>query len=426
MLHEIESPEPKPRRSFGGGLALGLLAGLLMGGGALLALRPRPQMTAKAAATAFQCPMHPQIIQDHTGACPICGMDLVVMEGATDLQSPGPDGMVSVQISPERQQLIGLRTVKVEEGDTGGEIRTSGRVVADERRVHRIALRVEGYVQRLDADFLGRPFRKGERLMELHSPEFAAAQGEYLAALQAHRKLGATEQGPRYQELVEAARRRLRFMGAAPGLLESLEQGGEIQRELVVRAPSDGILSAKSVSLGSKVAAMDQPLELTDLGVVWVLADLYESDLGRVKVGMSAEFEVPALGKRFLGRVSFLDPALDPKTRTLRARLELANPGLALRPEMLGEARLRVPGRRGLRVPVDAILDSGTRKIAFVDVGKGYFEPREVKTGNASGELVEVLEGLAQGESVVTGAAFLVDSESRLRAAVAQMSGGAK
>jgi Cu(I)/Ag(I) efflux system membrane fusion protein len=424
MLHETESPEPK--RSFGGGLALGLLAGLLLGAGLLLALRPTAQVPVKAEAKAFQCPMHPQIIQDHPGACPICGMDLVAMEASTGPQSPGPEGMVTVQITPERQQLIGLRTVKVEEGNTGGELRTSGRVVVDERRVHKLALRVEGYVQSLDADFLGRPFRKGERLMELHSPEFAAAQGEFLAALQAQRKLGATEQGPRYQELVETARRRLRFLGAASDLVESLERGGEIQRSLIVLAPSDGILTAKSVSLGSKVAAMDQPLELTDLGVVWVLADLYESDLGRVRVGMGAEFEVPALGKRFQGRVSFLEPTLDPKTRTLRARLELANPGLALRPEMLGEVRLQVPGKRGLRVPVDAILDSGTRKIAFVDVGQGYFEPREVKTGLVTGERVEVLEGLAKGEAVVTGAAFLVDSESRLRAAVAQMSGGPK
>jgi len=216
------------------------------------------------------------------------------------------------------------------------------------------------------------------------------------------------------------------FLGAGPSLLESLERGEEPQRSLRVLAPGNGILTAKTVNLGSKVAAMDQPLELTDLAAVWVLADLYEGDLGRVRVGMNATFEVPALGKHFPGRVSFLDPALDPKTRTLKARIELANPALLLRPEMLGEVRLQVPGKRGLRVPVDAILDSGTRKIAFVDVGKGYFEPREVKTGLASGDRVEVLEGLALGESVVSGAAFLVDSESRLRAAVAQMSGGPK
>lgn len=423
ILDSNDSMETQgPRRGFQGGLVLGLVAGLLASGVGGWLLRPRPTAAPVAGKQAYQCPMHPQILQDHPGSCPICGMDLVVMEGGVGPQSPGPEGLVSVQISPERQQLMGLRTVEVVEGEGGGSLRSPGRVAVDERRVHKVALRVDGYVEKLQADFLGRPVRKGEVLMELHSPEFVAAQRELLAASGALKAHGAGDQGQRYRDLVETARRRLAFLGAGEAFIAELERSGQVQHTLGVLSPADGVLTAKTINTGSKVAAMDQPLEITDLGGVWVLADLYEGDLERVKVGMAADFEVPALGnRRFAGRVAFLDPALDPKTRTLKARIELPNPGLQLRPEMLGEVLLKAPGRRSLRVPLDAVLDSGTLKVAFVEVGNGYFEPRELKVGLSSGETVEVLEGLTKGERVVTRANFLVDSESRLKAALNQM-----
>lgn len=418
-----EFENTKPRRGFRGGLALGLGAGLLLGGGVMWLTRPRSAPVPTAAGKqAYQCPMHPQILQNHPGACPICGMDLVVMEGAASLQSPGPDGLVSVQITPERQQLMGLRTVAVQEGEGGGSFRAPGRVGVDERRIHKVSLRVEGFVEKLQADFLGRPFRRGEVMLELHSPEFVAAQRELLAAGAALKAHGDTEQGQRYRDLVETSRRRLAFLGASAEAIAELERSGTVQHRMAISAPVDGVLTAKTISAGSKVAAMDQPLELTDLSSVWVLADLYESDLARVKVGTPVDFEVASLGnRRFPGRVAFLDPAMDPKTRTLRARIELPNPGLQLRPEMLGEVILKVEGRRSLRIPLDAVLDSGTLKVAFADVGNGYFEPRELKTGISSGEMVEVLEGLEKGEKVVTRANFLVDSESRLKAALSQM-----
>jgi Cu(I)/Ag(I) efflux system membrane fusion protein len=152
-----------------------------------------------------------------------------------------------------------------------------------------------------------------------------------------------------------------------------------------------------------------------------VLADLFEADLGRVKVGMGAELEIASLGKKLQGRVIFLDPVLDPKTRTLKARLEFPNPGGLLRPEMLGDVTFQIPERKALTVPLDAVLDSGTRKIVFVDVSQGHFEPREVTTGQQSADRVEIVEGLEKGEAVVTRAAFLVDSESRLQNALAEM-----
>ncbi len=419
MTEPIQTRTPSYR-----GIVIGLLAGIALGAGAMWLQRPKPAPApAGAAKQAFQCPMHPQIMQDHAGACPICGMDLVVLEGTSAPQSPGPEGMVSVQISPERQQLMGMKKVAVEEAAPGGELRLNGRVAVDEGRVHKLALRVEGYIEKLQADSLGRQVRKGDPLMELVSPDWSSAQREYLGALKTWKRFEATDQGPLYKALADTGRRRLAYLGADTAQLEALEQSG-LSQNLVVRAPLDGIITAKTVNQGSRVAAGDHPLEITDLGTVWIWADLYEAEAGRVRPGTPAQVRVPSLGDRvFPARVTYLEPALNPQTRVLRARLELANPGHMLRPEMLVEVVLTTEARKGLWIPQDALLNSGTARIVFVDVGGGYFEPRDVKPGQTSGGRVEILDGLKKGESVVAGAAFLVDSESRLQAALAQMAG---
>lgn len=423
----MSEPNPSPSKShLGRGLVLGLAAGLLLGAGAMALLRPKPAAPAASGDSkkAYQCPMHPQILQDHPGACPICGMDLVVMEGSSAPQSPGPDGMVTVQIPTERQQLMGLRLAAVEEAAHGAELRLNGRVAVDERRVHKLALRVEGFVEKLHADFLGRPIRKGEPLMELLSPDYLSAQREYTGARDTFKAFEKTDQAAVYRSLMDTGRQRLLYLGAVAHDIELLEQGGKAQN-LVLRAPVDGILTAKTVNAGSRVAANDHPLEITDLSTVWVWADLYESEAGQVRPGTPVEVLAPG-GKVLAGRVAFLDPTVNPQTRVLRARVELPNPGFLLRPEMLVEVRVRTSARKGLWIPQDALLNSGAQKIAFVDVGSGYFEPRDVKPGATGQGKVEILDGLKKGERVVTGAAFLVDSESRLQAALAQMSAKAK
>ena len=421
-FNDLPDTPHSPRR-WKGTLA-GLVIGLILGGAATgLVLRSR---TAKAPAEAgkpkaYQCPMHPQIIQDHEGDCPICGMDLVVMEGTQALQSPGPEGLVTVQIDPQRQQLMGLRTAKAEEGHLGGGLRAPGRVVIDETRLSRITVKLEGYVERLQADFTGHPVTKGQPLFELYSPEFLNAQREYLIALRTQRAFKGTEQEARWRELADSTRRRLEFLDVPAALIDTLERSGEVVRRLPVLAPMSGLVTQRNITQGSRISPADTALEIADLSRVWVLADLFEADLGRVKVGMGAELEIASLGKKLQGRVIFLDPVLDPKTRTLKARLEFPNPGGLLRPEMLGDVTFQIPERKALTVPLDAVLDSGTRKIVFVDVSQGHFEPREVTTGQQSADRVEILEGLEKGESVVTRAAFLVDSESRLQNALAEM-----
>ncbi len=419
MEFESVEREPKTRR----GLIPGLVLGLVLGGGAVALFRPAAKVPPPAAgkATAYQCPMHPQILQDHAGACPICGMDLVVMEGRQDLQSPGPEGLVTVQIDPQRQQLMGLRTVKPETMALAGEVRAPARVVADESRTTKVTVKLDGFVERLSADFVGRPVKKGDVLFELYSPELLTAQREYLVALRSLEAQRGTPQEARWMEISGTARRRLEFLDVPATLLAELEAKKDVIRCLPVKSPVDGIVSLKPINVGSRIAPGDVALELTDLSRIWVQADLFEADLGRIRVGMTGELQIPALGKTIQGRVTFLDPALDPKSRTLKARLEFPNPGGLLRPEMLGEVVFKVGEHKALTIPTDAVLDSGTRKIVFVDVTKGHFEPREIRTGASGRDRVEVLEGLAKDEAVVTRAAFLVDSESRLQAALAEL-----
>ncbi|WP_243317138.1 efflux RND transporter periplasmic adaptor subunit [Geothrix paludis] len=470
MIDEsIETTPARPSRLRTLGLvALGLVAGV---GGTLL-LRPTPKHDhgAESATTAstpkkqmFQCPMHPQIIQDHAGTCPICGMDLVPMDGEApkdkgkivyyrspmnpsmtsqvpmkdemgmdyvpvyegDLKGEGTgiESHATVKIDHERQQLIGLRTDKVTEGLVGGELRTVGRVAVDETRVRKVNVKVEGFVEKLFVDYVGKPVAKGQPLFSLYSPEFVSAQREYLLALKTQKALSSGSLQQSGGELLESAKRRLLLWDVPAEAVDRLEKTGEVQKSLTLRSPISGIVTAKNVVEGARITPADIPFEITDLSRVWVLTDIYEAELGRVKVGASADLSLESQpGHTFKGRVAFVDPVMDPKTRTAKARLEFANPKGDLKPEMFGEVLLKGPGRKGLLVPLDAVLDAGTTKVAFIALGDGKFEPREVTTGTTVGEKVEIRSGLKAGDEVVVRANFLVDSESRLKAALAHLS----
>lgn len=461
-----------PGRSAGlktvGLLALGLAAGV---GGTLL-LRPSAQPSHATSASApkkqmYQCPMHPQVMQDHEGDCPICGMKLVPIEGSgeakpagdrgklvfyrspmnpsitspkpmkdemgmdyvpvyeADLKGDGPSvqGHAAVTIDHERQQLIGLKTAKVEEGAVSGMLRTTARLAVDETRVRKVNVKVEGFVERLFVDFTGKPVAKGQPLFTVYSPEFVSAQREYLLAMKTQKALSAGSQSASGLELLEAAKRRLALWDVPKDVLAHLEQSGDVQRALTLRSPISGVVTVKNVVEGARISPADIPFEITDLSRVWALADVYEKELGNVQVGQAATLTLPTFpGKAFMGRVIFVDPILDPKTRTAKVRLEFANPSGDLRPELFGEAVLKGPGHKGILVPLDAVLDAGTQKVVFIALGEGRFEPREVTTGTTVGEQVEVLSGLKPGEEVIVRANFLVDSESRLKSALAHLS----
>lgn len=469
MIDEpIETPESRPSRIRTIGLvALGLVVGV---GGTLLirsGAKPEHQHETAGAITPkkqmYQCPMHPQIMMDHEADCPICAMKLVAMEDGSpqdkdkvvyyrspmnpsltsqeprkdemgmdyvpvyegDLRSEGgaTDTHATVTIDHERQQLIGLKTEKVVEGAVSGELRALGRVAVDETRVRRVNVKVDGFVEKLFVDFTGKPVAKGQPLFTLYSPEFVSAQREYLLALKTHKALSGGSFQSSGSDLLEAAKRRLQLWDVPQEAIDRLEQTGEVLRALTLRSPISGIVTVKNVVEGARITPADVPFEITDLSRVWVLADLYESEIPRVKVGQSAALTMSAFpGVGFPGRVAFVDPVLDPKTRTAKARIEFPNPKGDLKPEMFGEVVLKGQGRRGMVIPLDAVLDAGSSKVAFVSLGDGKFEPREVTTGRSLGEKVEILSGLKAGEEVIVRANFLVDSESRLKAALAHMS----
>ncbi len=469
MSSELNEQPQKPswKLRTAGLLALGLAAGA---GGTLL-LRPASHGKAADAGMApkkqlYQSPMHPQIIMDHPGNCPICGMKLVPIEGTpgtvppgekgpiafyvspmnpsitspkpmkdemgmdylpvyqTDLQSQGPavEDHSTISIDHERQQLIGLKTAKAAEGQVGGEVRTNARLAVDETRVRKINVKVEGFVEKLFVDFVGKPVAKGQPLFSLYSPEFVSAQSEFLLALKTQKALSGGSLAASGTGLLESAKRRLALWDVPPGALDKLEQTGEVQKTLTLRSPISGVVTVKNVVEGARITPADIPFEITDLGRIWAFADVYEAELGQVKVGLPATMTLSSFpGKNYTGRVAFIDPMLDPRTRTAKVRIEFPNPKGDLKPEMFGEVLLKGPAHKGILVPLDAVLDAGTQQVAFIALGDGKFEPRTVTTGIKVGEQVEVLSGLKPGDEVVTRANFLVDSESRFRAALAHI-----
>ena len=390
---------------------------------------------AKAPEQLWQCPMHPSIVQDHPGTCPICGMKLVaVPSGATpqaDLAgphaghgaaapAPPPEGLATVTIDPSRQQLIGLKTAPVEPGAVGGNWRTVGKVAIDETRVRHINIKFSGFVEQVYVDFIGKPVAKGQALFTIYSPDLVAAQEEYLIAVKTRTALsGGSSVSGDGDELVASARRKLQLWDIPAADIEHLEKTGQVQKSVALRSPIAGVVVKKDVVDGMQLSAGAMPYEIVDLSSVWVLADIYEGELAHVKVGMPAALTLKAYPLQpFTGRVAFIDPMLDPKTRTVKVRLTFANPTRELKPEMFGEVVLHSASREALRIPADAIINSGTKTVVFVALGDGKFQPRAVKVGDSDGQFAEVVDGLAASEQVVTRANFLVDSESRLRASL--------
>lgn len=383
----------------------------------------------EAAHETWVCPMHPEIVKDRKGSCPICGMDLVKKEAAAPGGGTAVAGYAPVTIDARKRQLLSLKTAKVERGSFGTGIRTVGRVAFDERRVHHVHTRYEAYVEHVAADFTGKLVRKGEVLAHVYSPELFATQQEVLLALRAVRALGpaaspAAREGA--QRLLEASRQRLRLWEMTERDVAALEARGEPLRSVPIYAPSSGYVTARTAFHGMKVMPSDTLFDIVDLSSVWVLADVYESELPRVAVGQSARMTLSYRpGREWRGKVTYVYPSLDEKTRTAKVRLEFPNPREELKPEMYADVVLKSAPREALRVPDDAVLDSGTRKVVFVAKGEGLLEPREVTVGEQGGGFFEVLSGLAEGEEIALGASFLVDSESRLAAALAGMRGEA-
>lgn len=344
-------------------------------------------------------------------------MEMIEKEGKMQEVAPG-----ALQISSERQQLIGVKFGTVEIKPLEKVIRTVGRIDYDERKVVTVSPKIGGWIEDLYVDFTGRFVRQGEALLTIYSPELVSTQEEYLIALQAKKELLKSpfpEVVRSGSSLAESARRRLKLWDISDDQIKALEERGQASKTLTLHSPSSGFVLEKMAYKGMNVMPGMALFKLADLSTVWLYADIYEYELPFIRVGQQAIVQLSYLsGETFSGKAIYIYPSLDPTTRTARVRYEFPNPHGKLKPEMYGNVEIKVQLGRKLTVPEGAIIDTGIRQMAIIDKGNGYFEPREVKVGAKVDNYYEVISGLKAGERVVTSANFLIDSESKFKEAV--------
>lgn len=339
--------------------------------------------------------------------------------GAAELTPSASSHPAELSLSPERIQRIGVETTRVERRSTSGAVHAYGRVVAPESGLVDISLKVAGFATRVRADALGVFVKRGETLFEAYSPALLAAQQEYVEALRSQTHARDTSAPDRADALVEAARARLRLWDTDPRELERLTRTRVARERVSITAPISGYVVEKNLVEGGAFEAGERLYRIAPLAKVWIEADVYESELAGIAIGERATVTLPALPDRILeARVTFVQPLLDAATRSLRVRLEVDNPDLALRPNMNANVELEAPGHEGLIVPQSALLQAGRKSFVFRALGDGRFRPQAVEVGRRFGEEVEVLAGLAEGDEIVRSGTFLIAAESRLRAAL--------
>lgn len=366
-------------------------------------------------------PMTPGYRSDKPGKSPFMDMDLVPVYADDD----GVEGSSTIRISQEKQQAIGVRVGKAEMRDLTKTIRTVGRVTFDETLQAQVHAKFEGYVERLDVDYTGKAVRRGQPLLSIYSPELLATQEEYLIAVRARRQLQKStnpEVARGGVDLYESARQRLLLWDISPREIAELERTGKPRKALTLYSPVDGVVLSKNAVQGGRVMPADTLFEIAGIRRVWVLADVYESEMPFVALGQTARMSLSYLpGRTWTGKVSFIAPVLDEKTRTVKVRVQFENADGSLKPEMYADVVLERPLGRVVTVPDGAVLSTGTRSLVFVAKGDGRFEPRAVIPGARVDGVSEIREGIRAGEEVVTQANFLIDSESRLKAALTGM-----
>jgi len=336
------------------------------------------------------------------------------------LLDEAPSGVVT--LDDGRRQEIGLRTGAVVRRPLAGGITTVGRVAYDESRLHDVSVKFAGWIGRLYVDQTGQRVRRGQTLFTLYSPELYGAEQEYLAALASQRAAQATDAPDRADYLVEAARQKLRLWDLGDGEIRRLAARGAPEKEVPIASPAAGVVVEKDIVQGASVQPGMKLFRIADLDRVWIEAEVYEGDLPRVRPGTEATATLRAVpGRRLHGRIALIEPAVSAASRTVRVRIEMANPagaaGPDLRPGMYADVELAGAARQALVVPESAVLYTGPRTVVFVDLGGGRFRPREVRLGARSAGAYEVLAGLSAGDRVVTSGNFLLDAESRLTAA---------
>ena len=435
------------------------LFALAIGLGVFAADSPSKSETTNSAATSgktlYTCGMHPWIIQDHPGNCPICGMKLEPVRKQTGASASGGKGKIlyyrstmqpgesspvpakdsmgmdmvpvyenaatgatGITIDPATIQLMNLQTAEVTRGPLRRTLRTVGTIAYNETALADVTTKFKGWIEKLNVDAAGQLVHRGEPLFEIYSPELYSAEAEYLAVLNS-----TNDPGP--AALRRAALDKLKFFDISDAQIDALEKSGQPKKTLAILAPTDGFVTEKNVVTGQMVDAGVKLYRLADLGIVWVFAQVYEQDLPYVQLGQEATVRLASLPDReFRGRVTYVYPDVDEKTRTARVRLEFENPGYFLKPGMFVSVQITSELEpSAVLVPDSAVLRSGEKNTVFVALPGGRFDPRTVVLGpEAEHNRYEVVSGLQPGERVVTSGQFMLDSESQLREAIQKMS----
>jgi len=374
-----------------------------------------PQATGKKILYWYD-PMHPKYRSDKPGIAPDCGMALVPMyEGQGDVQ----DGMI--QVAPERQRALGVRTTQVEERPISRTLRTSGQVVPDETRIAHVHVKTSGWIEDVFADFVGQEVHKGQPLFTVYSPDLVATQQEYLIARRGQQSLGNSpykDAALGSESLLASARERLRLWDLTDVQIQQLDETGQVSQTITVYSLVSGFVTDRKAFPHASVNGDTDLYTIVDLSRVWVMADVYESELPYVKTGQPARVTLSyAPGKAFFGRVAYSYPVLDPQTHTAKMRIDVPNPGMTLKPNMFADVQFEINYGRHLVVPAEAVLNSGTMQTVFVAHEDGRFEPRQVTVGPTVDGMTIIEVGLKKGETIVSSGNFLLDSESRLNAA---------
>lgn len=398
------------------GLVLaGLIAGWLLFGRTSDDSKKHTVESVNEAATEFTCSMHPQVRQDEPGDCPICGMDLIPVSDHSDHQEDDPF-LYTMQNS--HSSWANVRTQKIAKTNAGIDIRLSGKVVVNEKEKRSITAHFPGRIEKLYADFTGKLIKKGEKLATIYSSEMAQAQEELLQA---------SANKDTQLRLYNAARKRLSLFNLTDHQINQIEKNGEASSTMDVYATISGYLTERSVSEGDYVSVGQELFTIAGLSNVWIELDAYENQVGRIKAGQKANVEIPGKrGKTITGKIEFIDPLIDPSSRTAKVRLTVANPDLLLKPEMLAYATIKGAPQNQLIIPTTAILWTGKRSIVYVKNKQGEnnitFEFREIETGDMTEAGYIVLSGLSEGEEIAVNGVFAIDASAQLRGHYSMMS----
>lgn len=377
-------------------------------------------------AVQYTCPMHPFIIKDKPGTCPICAMELIKKVDSAGTGAPltaeqkqQADALGQVSISTTQRIMANVATVEAGQQALNREINAVGVVQFDQSRQAKVTAWIAGRIDRLNVNTVGAFVSKDRPVAEVYSPELLASQQEYLLAVRSREQLKNSPIPSISQNgdgLVSSARQRLMLYGVKESQIAELERAGKPNIRLPIYTPLSGVVIEKLVQQGQYVNVGDALFNIADLSTVWVEIEVYESEFSSIRIGQPVEIRSQSFpGKSFRGRVTFIYPFLDPKTRTVKARVEMPNPGLRLKPDMFVNAVIKVGLAQAVVLPVTAVMDSGKHQTVWVESHPGVFEPREVQVGQRTDDKVQILSGVKPGEKVAVSGAYLIDSESQLR-----------